>query len=985
MIKKSWRKGVVALAVSAALGVASVNVYASGESTGNVVGALSGAPAGTYTVVIKNDATGFNREVSVQADGSFRFTQLPVGEYQVVVSREGKVVAQDNIRVTLGGTSAARFDLASRGGAEVIEVVGARPSAVDLTASDSGMVIGDAEIDALPVGRNLTSVALLAPGTVQGNAAFGNLASFSGSSVSENGCYINGLNVTNSRTGLGCGTIPFEFYKEFQVKTGGYSAQFGRTTGGVINAVSKSGSNEFEFGGSYFFAPDSLRGEGSVAKGRSGGIYRDTRKNTLEQQELNLWASGPIIPDRLFFFVMASPRLTEQGFTDAAGRTAGPTAFTKQEAEGTFWGTKIDFEITSDHRLEYFAFSDQLDTAQDGFAYDRNTQVIGAYNGSFDFENGGENSSLKYVGNLTDTFTMTAMVGKTESSASQFPTNTVCPTVTDSRNNPSNPARACGPGGSLRPVNDTRDVKRLDFEWAVGDHVIRFGYDDEEIASTNITDPVGGGAWTYNTVNNNESIEGTDYRNTTGAAHDFASKRVFKGGGAFTSENKAIYIEDQWTINDQWFLTVGLRDDTNENFNKLGQSFVKIEDQIAPRLGVTFDPNGDGSSKIFANYGKYYLPIPTNTNYRVGGGIRDETFYYRFTGINAADGTPTGLTEIAHVVQGSGAVPEKALASIPELESMFLEEYIIGYQWEISPEYNALVRATYRDTQNAIDDYCDKNTDPSGHGLICTLFNPGKGGTFGKDGTTDADGDGDIDPESLDADGKVDPGSLRYYTAAELGMPKAERTYEALQFELNHRAKEMSWTFLYTWSRSYGNNEGGVKSDNDQIDHGITTDFDFRALMDGARGYLPNDRRHVFKFYGNYKLTDDFHIGWNSRLSDGRPINATGRGYPVAADAPGYGDTYWVKNGNTWVFNRRGTMGRTPWVFDLDVTASYSFNIGGLDVTASLDIFNILNTQQTLQVEERAESSVGNPNQMWGLTKVWQNPRSVRFGLETRF
>ena len=63
------------------------------------------------------------------------------------------------------------------------------------------------------------------------------------------------MNVTDPEKGLVCGSVPFEFYKEFQVKTGGYSAQYGRSTGGVINAVTKSGTNEFEFSATTYYPP----------------------------------------------------------------------------------------------------------------------------------------------------------------------------------------------------------------------------------------------------------------------------------------------------------------------------------------------------------------------------------------------------------------------------------------------------------------------------------------------------------------------------------------------------------------------------------------------------------------------------------------------------------------------------------------------------------------------------------------------------------
>ncbi len=104
------------------------------------------------------------------------------------------------------------------------------------------------------------SVALLAPGIEQGPRLRRRCGvSFGGSSVAENTVYINGLNVTDFYNRIGFSSVPYAFYKEFQVKTGGYSVEFGRTTGGVINAVTRSGTNEFEFGGEITWEPDFLQ------------------------------------------------------------------------------------------------------------------------------------------------------------------------------------------------------------------------------------------------------------------------------------------------------------------------------------------------------------------------------------------------------------------------------------------------------------------------------------------------------------------------------------------------------------------------------------------------------------------------------------------------------------------------------------------------------------------------------------------------------
>ena len=80
----------------------------------------------------------------------------------------------------------------------------------------------------------------------------------------------------------------------------------------------------------------------------------------------------------------------------------------------------------------------------------------------------------------------------------------------------------------------------------------------------------------------------------------------------------------------------------------------------------------------------------------------------------------------------------------------------------------------------------------------------------------------------------------------------------------------------YTWSKSYGNTEGGVKSDIGQDDTGTTQDFDYPELTIGSLGYLPNDRRHAFKMFGNYQFTDEWPLGANMLIQSGRPKNCFG-------------------------------------------------------------------------------------------------------------
>jgi hypothetical protein len=164
--------------------------------------------------------------------------------------------------------------------------------------------------------------------------------------------------------------------------------------------------------------------------------------------------------------------------------------------------------------------------------------------------------------------------------------------------------------------------------------------------------------------------------------------------------------------------------------------------------------------------------------------------------------------------------------------------------------------------------------------------------------------------------------------------------------------------------------------------------------MDGADGYQPNDRRHVLKFFGTWEPTQDLLLGWNSTLSSGRPVSLFGQGYP--SDDPnlngGWGDLFYLADTNAdgdltgeYTRHSRGSAGRTPWTFNIDVSAAYSFTVSDVDMRASLNIFNVLNTQEAVASNEHYESAEGVVNQWHGTAYGFQTPRYVRISLEARF
>ncbi|MCO4798465.1 MAG: TonB-dependent receptor [Colwelliaceae bacterium] len=965
---RNIKKSIIAGAISSALALSSASVMAAndnGSLKGLIVDGKQVAVAGAV-ITAKDSKTGFTRTVTVKADGSYRFSALPVGSYTVTIAKDGfETFKQDNVRIQIGTTSLDAPIFRVGTDTEIIEVRGSSVAVIDVSSSESALNIGDVELARLPIARDLTSVALLAPGTSKGDNRFGNLASFGGASVAENAYFINGLNVTDFRNGLGGSTIPFEFYKEFQVKTGGYSAEFGRSTGGVINAVTKSGTNEWEFAANVYYTPESMGEQSPNILKRNGSMENYNAADSYNKMDANISVGGPIIEDTLFFYVLYNPREITSEWASSGGST-----FNEDNTDDAFWGGKIDWHISDDHLLEVTGFSDARTTVNSRWDYDRQTGTkSGKTFGTS--KRGGDNISVKYTGYITDDFVISALWGENKADLTDKSSFDDYPVVYDNREGNWTPLGNWA-NFNVTTANDSREALRLDGEYALEDHVIRFGWDSETNTSFDETNLSGGTYWALFSYDAGDRIGSIDY---TFAEDTFvARQRTYATGGEFETLSNAFYVEDTWTITDDITATIGVRSESFNNKNAEGKSFIKIDNQIAPRLGISWDVNGDGESKVFANYGRYHLPVAANTNIRMAGAETYIHDYYEFGGTLGANDVPTTGALLGTQVNGTGEVPDVSEVLDTSIDPMYQDEIIIGYQTMLDDDWSFGVKYTQRDLKSIIDDITiDKairaNNWDGPHGNVYLLTNPNTDIVT----SYDTDGDGTLEEVTI--------------AAADLGYPDPKRMYHALEFSLE-KAWDDVWSLNanYTWSHSYGNAEGYVKSDNGQDDAGLTTDWDFPYLMDGANGNLPNDRRHTFKVFGSYAITENLLMGANFLMQSGRPQNGFGHGLPTwygdENDQYEYGQTYFVgaQNEN---FVPRGSFGRTPWIFNLDLSLKYNMDFEGTDVSFQVDVFNVLNAQSVIRVDE--EQNDGSVNEEFLMPVSFQTPRYAMFSASVRF
>ncbi|MDQ3038224.1 MAG: TonB-dependent receptor [Pseudomonadota bacterium] len=1006
MASNFFAKGLKRSALTVALGLC----FAGGvQAQTNTAGAVTGAATSGDTITVSNPATGFSRTITVDGSGTYRFSQLPTGQY--MVSRNGG--SPRNVTVNVG--TSTNVDFVTNDGTatlDTVTVVGTGAvNPIDVSSVESTTIMTSEQVAKIPVPRNVTSVALLAPGTVRGaaNAGFGSLPSFGGSSVAENQYYVNGFNITNTFKNLAFAQIPFEGIAESQVKTGGYGAEFGRSTGGVINLITKRGTNEFHAGGNIFWEPEALQETSPDLFYNDGLRVSNNENDNGWAATAAIWASGALIKDRLFAYGLIQYGRTEsQSFTSRFGTTNLESSSKRPQ-----YLAKVDWAITDNHSLELTAFSDKREF-EDGYftavfpnlASGDPTTTNGAFRGTDFNESGGDSYVVKYTGYLTDNFTLSALYGHGEFSRSNYGVSAAgvvqeytgnlngpvagCPLIRDTRRGVSTGARPAIKGCEFltflgrRDALDTRDQFRIDAEWQLGDHLIRFGYDADKFESIDGTAYSGGALFSYQTTGPvTAPVERVRYRS-------------FRSGANVGVEQQAFYIEDSWNVTDNFVAYLGLRSDSFQNKNGEGETYVDIKNQIAPRLGFSWDVFGDSTFKVFGNAGRYALPLTAGVATRAASASLFEEIYYSYTGVDAATGTPTGLTRIINPSTGSTATrflngedgrPKYAAGyAVKNLDPMYQDEYILGFQKQLTDNFSLGVRGIHRDLKAAIDDGCDYATviaeaarqgfgdHPGAQFNYCFLFNPGSDAVL----VQDFDGDGDVEEVTI-------PGALL--------ATKAKRYYSALEFFAQGNWDRFFLQGSYTFARAIGDTEGGVRSDNGQADTGTTSDFDYIATQIGAYGYGPNDRRHSLKMFGNYEFTDEWSMGANLLVQSGRPVSCIGiyKGFETSH----YGNIHFscdpgeptvgANNGDTVV--GRGTVGRTPWTQTLDLNVAYKpMWFKGLQFKA--DVFNVLNNAKPISVNEIGEDASGSPfnvRNTYGTPTAFQAPRSVRFLVQYDF
>jgi hypothetical protein len=780
------------------------------------------------------------------------------GHYKVELVREGQVVKTVEVDVIVGQGVEASF-----AALQSVQVTGRR-TRIDVSNTNNGATFTARELAKLPIQQSVSAIIQLAPNTTRADSRYAGGASFGGGGASENAYYINGFPVTNPLTQLGASELPFGAISQAQVLTGGFGAEFGRSVGGVVNVTTKSGTNNWEVGASASIEPSSLRAKykdsyyaktgGALNSATDGTLYIKNDQRERTEKLFGAYIGGPIIQDKLFMFVAAEGRKYDQERVNPLGsagiRTSanlGKSGWEETQDKIERYTAKFDWNITDNHRLEATLIGDNAKTDRQLYSYDYSTGQHGStanasqhYKNSADFTPtvGGDVNILRYVGNITDDFTISALTGKskTKSYNKYDPINGVEVSTLFQVSAASN-ARVPGLNytspqllvGAVDNPNSQSEVKasRLDLEYKIQNHTLRGGFDNVKLDSTQVgQNNGGGGIWVYTRVANPNALQTfgpTKATTASGGGYGtqgyIVSRRIFSSVTDAASHQDARYLEDKWQINKDVLLTVGVRDEGFKNINGDGETFLEVKHKVQPRVAASWDVNGDASFKVFGSAGRYALQIPTHLAVRGGSRSTLTRQAFTYTGTDA-NGLPLGLNPISGVYSVNnelGQAKDAKTVSAQDIEATFQDELTLGFEKAVSADLNVGAKATYRKLKATIDDYCDTrlidkyaddhhitNTNP-GY-FSCASFNPGQDTTFLVDFT----------------------GNKTYSTihlsAAEMGFEKAKRTYAALDLFAEHPLRS-GWygRVNYTWSRSKGNTEGQTRSDNAQTDVAATS------------------------------------------------------------------------------------------------------------------------------------------------------------------
>lgn len=341
------------------------------STTGQIDGTVmdtTGAVVPNVTVTLSGSNLIRPQTATTDENGNYRFSALPPGKYTVKVDAAGGFSAfeQSDISVNLSKTSSFDITLKAAGASAVVDVTSAAP--VDQTNNTTGNNVSTEQFSNFPTARTVQGLYTIAPTVTRSGlrdaSGRDRDPSVAGSSGPENNYILDGVNTTDPAFGGGGANLPFEFVQEVEIKTGAYGAEYGKSTGGIFNVITKSGGNEFH---GDLFAYVTTKGMVSGVKTSAIPLV-GAAPGDFSEIDAGGDIGGPIVKNKLWFFAAFNPQIRKNTFST---QTLG------QEVENKittpFYAGKLTWGINNNNTLTMSTFGEL--TKQEGFMFRLNARV----------------------------------------------------------------------------------------------------------------------------------------------------------------------------------------------------------------------------------------------------------------------------------------------------------------------------------------------------------------------------------------------------------------------------------------------------------------------------------------------------------------------------------------------------------------------------------------------------------------------------------
>jgi len=905
-------------------------VSAFGQTTGSLVGNVTagGDALPGVTITISSPALQGTRTTVTGDGGGYTFPSLPPGMYSVVFEVSGMAKVTKNVSVILASTARADAQMQVSSVAEAITVTATAPAVLEST--DVSRNYSAELVSELPVRRNIVDTVLLSPG-VNNSGARGNI-SISGAASYDNLFLVNGVTVNENLRGQPHDLFIEDAIQEMTVLTGAVSAEYGRFTGGVVSALTKSGGNEFH---------GSLRDNFNNASWIAKTAVETTDHLDEVKQVYEATLGGYAWRDRLWFFAAGrdakgAPAVGINPVGSTSAPTGQPVTTFLNTVDETRYEVKLTAQILPQHSIVgSYLDVDRVET-NNFFAPIYDTDSIVASRSL-------PNSLLafSYNGVLTSNLLIEGQYSKKEfafiGSGGIFTDQIGGTWIQDSGGTGTrwNAPVFCGVCTPETRDNDSIVAKATYF------------VNTKSLGTHNVV----AGAENYHEtrgVNNYQSASQYEIF-STGAA-------IFSGGKPFPTfdtatrlryrpiltesqgsdlKTKAVFLNDKWDFNNHWNFNIGVRFDKNDAVDASG-NVVSDDSAFSPRLGVMYDIQGNGHYRVNASYSHYVTKIVDGN---VGGGAAGAgvpaLFNYRYEGpvVNPV-GTPAASLVSTHDALGilfnwfnnlsaaqkqavlvSSSIPGFTTQIIDPIASPYVRELVLGFGTQLSPRANARIDLIDRTWDNAYGTRIDLSTG---------RFTAPNGAT------------GDL-AAIINDDGFI------------------ERTYKAAQLQFAWNPNRFNIGGGYTWSHLEGNDlpEGdGTAGVTNQFGHYYPEYLNYERRA--PKGTLLGDQTHRLRAWVGYDFpfpVGKLNVTALESYDSGRAYSAIGNinagpltpasGYAGVPANPGYALSS-IGDSHAYYFSERGAF-RTDAAKSTDLSLNYTLPVHGFELFMQGQVLNVFN------------------------------------------